>query len=55
MQRKKFERINLNLMNKALDPSILHNDKAYFFVQSKQEVWPIGCFVVMKESHATLK
>jgi hypothetical protein len=55
VQGKKFKRVNLTLINRALDPLVLHDDEAYFSVQSEQEVWPVGCFEVMKESHATLK
>ena len=41
---KKFEKVSLTLMNRALDPLFLRDDKAYFYVQSEQEVWPIGSF-----------
>ena len=52
---KKFERVSLTLMNRALDPEIQKNDDKYFSVQSEQEIWPIGCFQVEKESHDILQ
>lgn len=55
LRGKKFERISLTLMNRALDPDIQRNDERYFSVQSEQEIWPIGCFEVGKESYEILK
>lgn len=54
VEGKKFERISLTLMNRALDPEIQKNDAKYFSVQSEQEIWPIGCFQVAKESYDVL-
>lgn len=54
LREKKFERVSLTLMNRALDPEIQRNDERYFSVQSEQEIWPIGCFQVEKESHEIL-
>lgn len=51
---KKFERVSLTLMNRALDPAIQADDDRYFSVQSEQEIWPIGCFQVGKESYDVL-
>jgi hypothetical protein len=51
---KKFERVSLTLMNRALDPAIQLDDERYFSVQSEQEIWPIGCFQVGKESYDIL-
>lgn len=51
---KKFERVSLTLMNRVLDPEIQKNDERYFSVQSEQEIWPIGCFQVEKESYDIL-
>lgn len=51
---KKFERVSLTLMNRALDPSIQKNSAKYFSVQSEQEIWPIACFQVQKESYEVL-
>jgi len=53
-RKKKFERVSLTLMNHALDPKIRSSDERYFSVQSKQEIWPIGCFQVDKESYEIL-
>lgn len=55
LQGKKFERVSLTLMNRALDPSIQKDHERYFSVQSEQEIWPIGCFQVGKESYDVLK
>lgn len=52
---KKFERVSLTLMNRALDPNIQKNDERYFSVQSEQEIWPVGCFQVEKESYDILQ
>ena len=52
---KKFERVSLTLMNRALDPDIQKNDKRYFLVQSEQEIWLVGCFQVEKESYDILQ
>ena len=52
---KKFERVSLTLMNRALDPEIQKNDDRYFSVQSEQEIRPIGCFQVGKESYDILQ
>ena len=54
LQGKKFEQVSLTLMNRALDPDIQKDDERYFFVQSEQEIWPIGCFQVGKESYDIL-
>lgn len=54
LREKKFERVSLTLMNRALDPEIQSNDERYFSVQSEQEIWPIGCFQVEKESYEIL-
>lgn len=51
---KKFERVSLTLMNRALNPEIQKDDDRYFSVQLEQEIWPIGCFQVEKESHEIL-
>ena len=53
-REKKFERVSLTLMNRALDPEIRSSDERYFSVQSEQEIWPIGCFQVDKESYEIL-
>lgn len=53
-QGKKYERVSLTLMNRALDPAIQKNDDRYFSVQSEQEIWPIACFQVGKESFDVL-
>ena len=42
-------------MNHALDSEVIKNDERYFSVQSKQEIWPIACFLVVKESYEVLK
>lgn len=54
VHRAKYERVSLTLMNRALDPSIQKNDQRYFSVQSEQEIWPVGCFQVGKESFEIL-
>ena len=54
LREKKFEHVSLTLMNRALDPEIQCNDERYFLVQSEQEIWPIGCFQVGKESYEIL-
>ena len=51
---KKFEQVSLTLMNRVLDHAIQANDDRYFSVQSEQEIWPIGCFQVGKESYDVL-
>ncbi len=51
---RKFERVSLTLMNRALDTSIAKTDDRYFSVQSKTEIWPIACFEVAKESYEVL-
>ena len=51
---KKYEPVSLTLMNRALDPAIQKNDDRYFSVQSEQEIWPIACFQVGKESFDVL-
>ena len=55
LEGRKFERISLTLMNRALDTDIQKDDARYFSVQSEQEIWPIGCFEVGKESYDVLK
>ena len=35
MHGKKFERVSISLMNRALDPEVIKNDERYFSVQSK--------------------
>jgi hypothetical protein len=55
MHGKKFERVSITLMNRALDPEVIKNDERYFSVQSEQEIWPIACFLVAKESYEVLK
>jgi hypothetical protein len=52
---KKYERLSITLMNRALDPTVALDDEKYFSVQSEQEIWPIACFEVLKESHENLK
>ena len=52
---KKYERISIILMNRALDPSISRNDENYFSVQSEHEIWPIACFEVLKETNEIFK
>lgn len=52
---RKFERVSLTLMNRALDTSIQKSDDRYFSVQSETEIWPIACFEVAKESHEVLQ
>lgn len=51
---QKFERINMTIMNRALDRQIDKKDPQYIAVQSEREIWPIGCFQVEKESHEIL-
>ena len=41
-------------MNRALDPEIQMTSDRYFSVQSEQEIWPVACFQVEKESHEVL-
>ena len=41
-------------MNRALNPDIQKDDEKYFSVQSEQEIWPVGCFQVGKESYEIL-
>lgn len=55
MNGKKFERVSLTLMNRALDPEIQRDSSKFFSVQSEQEIWPVGCFQVQKESYHVLK
>ena len=55
MHGKKFERVSITLMNRALDREVIKNDERYFSVQSEQEIWPIACFLVAKESYEVLK
>lgn len=55
MHGRKFERVSMTLMNRALDTSILKTDDRYFSVQSETEIWPIACFEVAKESHEVLQ
>ena len=55
LQSKKFERVSLTLMNRALDPDVQKSDERYFSVQSEQEIWPIGYFQVDKDSYDVLK
>jgi len=55
MKRKKFERVSLTLMNRALDPKIQRDSSNFFSVQSKREIWLVGCFQVQKESYQVLK
>lgn len=52
---KKFERVSITLMNRALDPSIEKDSEKYFSVQSEQDIWPIACFEVLKETNEILK
>src|SRR5579875_3209738 len=52
---RKFETMNLMLMNHAFDTSIQKNDDKYFSVQSEIEIWPIAYFEVAKESHEVLQ
>jgi hypothetical protein len=52
---KKYERLSIALMNRALDPTMVVDDEKYFSVQSDQEIWPIACFEVLKESYEILK
>lgn len=52
---KKFERVSMTLMNRALDPAMTKDSEKYFSVQSEQEIWPITCFEVQKETHEILK
>jgi hypothetical protein len=42
-------------MNRALDPDIQKYSSRYFSAQSEQEIWPIACFQVHKESYNVLK
>lgn len=55
MHGRKYERVSLTIMNRALDTSIEKSDDRYFLVQSEIEIWPIACFEVAKESHEVLK
>jgi hypothetical protein len=48
---KKFKRVSLILMNWALDPEIQKDSSRYFSAQLEQEIWPIACFQVHKESY----
>jgi hypothetical protein len=53
---EKLERMSITLMNHALkDPLLAKMDPRYFSVQSKDEIWPVGTFRVIKESNACLK
>lgn len=52
---QKLERVSITLMNRALDPTIDRQSKQFFSVQSEQEIWPIACFQVAKESHEILQ
>jgi len=53
---EKIERIPIILMNQALHKQELgKNDIQFFSVQSECNVWPIGTFCVIKESHEYLK
>lgn len=53
---QKQERMSITLMNRALnDPHLLRIDPRFFSVQSEREIWPIGTFQVVKESHQCLK
>jgi hypothetical protein len=51
---KKFERVSITLMNRALDPDIQNDHEKYFSVQSEQEIWPVANFQVEKESYDVL-
>lgn len=51
---KKFERVSITLMNRALDPDIQRNHALFFSVQSEQEIWPVATFQVEKESYEVL-
>jgi hypothetical protein len=51
---KKYERVSLTLMNRALNLEIQGDDDRYFSVQSEHEIWPIGYFQVEKESYEIL-
>ena len=52
---KKFEHVSMTLMNRVVDPSMTTDSEKYFSVQSEQEIWPIACFQVLKETHEILK
>ena len=51
---KKFERVSITLMNRALDTNIQVDRERYFSVQSEQEIWPVATFQVEKESYDVL-
>lgn len=52
---QKMERVSIMLMNRALDPTILHDKNRYYSVQSKWDILPVACFQVGKETHEVLK
>ena len=52
---EKQERISITLMNWALtNPTLTKKDQRFFSVQSEYNIWPIGTFKVIKESHECL-
>lgn len=54
IHNQKIERMSITLMNRALHDSLPKNSDRYFSVQSEQEIWPVGCFQVPKESFEIL-
>jgi len=51
---KKIENMGLTLMKRVLNLEIKKNDDRYFSLQLKQEIYPIWCFQVEKESYEIL-
>lgn len=51
---KKFERVSITLMNRALDAKIQVDHERYFSIQSEQEIWPVAMFQVEKVSYDVL-
>ena len=51
---KKFERVSITLMNRALDPDIQRNHALFFSFQPEQEIRPMATFQVEKESYEVL-
>lgn len=48
--------MSITLMNRALnDPQLRKDDPRYFSMQAEHDIWPMGAFQVIKESHECLK
>lgn len=53
---EKMERVSITLMNRALhEPNLPKNHDKYFPIQAEGDIWPIGTFRVLKESHDCLR